>query len=92
MVQYFIIFGTNTSNHLPKSTAMKKICAYLGWASGLFGGLLMLAGVIGFFVNGEFLGVKYFQNWFWLANSFIFFGIFLLVATRDFCTCGTKHS
>jgi hypothetical protein len=66
---------------------MIKIINYLGWASGIFGGLLMLAGVIGFFVGGEFLGVRNFYNWFYIADSFIFFGIFLVVATRDFCNC-----
>jgi hypothetical protein len=70
---------------------MEKIISFLGWASGLFGGLLMLAGVIGFFIQGEFLGVRNFYNWFFIANSFIFFGIFLIVATREFCKCGTKH-
>jgi hypothetical protein len=66
---------------------MEKIICYLGWASGLFGGLLMLAGVIGFFVKSEFLGVENFYNWFYIANSFIFLGIFLVVATREFCQC-----
>ena len=67
-----------------------KFCTivnYLGWASGIFGGLLMLCGVIGFLTGTEFLGVKYFQNFFYLSNSFIFFGIFLLIGTRHFCCC-----
>jgi hypothetical protein len=70
---------------------MEKLCNYLGLASGLFGGLLMLAGVIGFFIGGEFLGVRNFYNWFFIANSFIFFGIFLIVATRGFCRYSEKE-
>jgi hypothetical protein len=70
---------------------MEKIISFLGWASGLFGGLLMLAGVIGFFVQGEFLTVRNFYNWFYIANSFLFFGIFLIVATRKFCNCSSKE-
>jgi len=59
---------------------------YLGWASGIFGGLLMLGGVIGFFTGTEFLGVRYYQNYFFTSNSFIILGIFLLVGTR-YCCC-----
>ena len=66
---------------------MIKIIQFLGWASGLFGGLLMLGGVIGFLLGGEFLGVRNFYNWFYIANSFIFLGIFLVLVTREFCQC-----
>lgn len=54
------------------------ICKYLGLLSGGFGGLLMLAGIIGF-LSGEFLGVKYYYNFFLFAKYFIFFGIFGMV-------------
>jgi cytochrome bd-type quinol oxidase subunit 1 len=67
-----------------------KLCTivnYLGWASGIFGALLMLAGVIGFFIGKEFLGVANFYNYFFIANSFLFLGIFILVGTRCFCCC-----
>jgi hypothetical protein len=70
-----------------------KFCTivnYLGWASGIFGGLLMLCGVIGFFTGTEFLGVKYYQNFFFTSNSFVILGIFLLVGTRCFCCCNCK--
>jgi hypothetical protein len=63
------------------------IINYLGWASGIFGGLLMLGGVIGFFTGADFLGVRNFFNFFFIANSFIFLGIFLLLGTRCFCCC-----
>jgi hypothetical protein len=63
---------------------MTKYINYLGWISGIFGGILILAGVIGFFVGGEFLGVRNFYNWFYIANSFIFFGIFLLIAAKGY--------
>jgi len=66
---------------------MTKIICYLGWASGIVGALLMLFGIIGFLIGGEFLGVKYFFNWFFVANTFIFLGIFLVVATRECCCC-----
>lgn len=52
---------------------------YLGLAGGLVGALLILGGVIGFLVEGEFLGVRNFYNWFYIANSFLFFGIFCFV-------------
>jgi len=70
-----------------------KICTivnYLGWASGIFGALLMLGGVIGFFTGTEFLGVRNFFNYFFIANSFLFLGIFILVGTRCFSYCNDK--
>jgi hypothetical protein len=66
---------------------INTIVNYLGWASGIFGALLMLCGVIGFFTGTGFLGVRNFYNYFFIANSFIFLGIFLVVATRCFCCC-----
>jgi hypothetical protein len=67
-----------------------KICTianYLGWASGIFGALLMLCGIIGFFIGTEFLGVRSFYNFFFIANSFLFLGIFLIIGTRCFYNC-----
>lgn len=55
------------------------ILKFKGLASGLIGGILMFLGVVGFFVGDEFLGVRNFYNWFYVANSFIFFGIFCFV-------------
>lgn len=69
---------------------MKKIITYLGWASGGFGAILMLLGIIGFLTGGEFLGVRYFINWFYFANSFLFLGIFFLVAGWK-CCCSDGH-
>ena len=60
---------------------ISTILNYLGWASGLFGGLMMLAGIIGFLTGGEFLGVRYYFNFFFYSMPFIFFGIFLLVGS-----------
>lgn len=70
-----------------------KLCTiinYLGWASGIFGALLMLAGVIGFFTGSEFLGVANFFNFFFIAVCFILLGIFFLLGTRCFCCCNCK--
>jgi len=70
-----------------------KLCTiinYLGWASGIFGALLILAGVIGFFTGAGFLGVANFYNYFFIANSFLLLGIFILVGTRCFY-CGTEE-
>jgi hypothetical protein len=64
-----------------------KIIKYLGWASGAFGGLLMLAGVIGFISGGEFLGVKNYWNYFYISTSFLLLGIFLVIATHCCCCC-----
>lgn len=69
---------------------INTIVNYLGWVSGIFGALLMLCGVIGYFTGKEFLGVSNFYNYFYIANSFIFLGIFLVVATRCFCCCGDE--
>jgi len=63
------------------------IINYLGWASGIFGALLMLGGVIGFLTGTEFLSVSNFYNFFWIANSFLFLGIFLMLGTRCCCCC-----
>ena len=64
---------------------VNTIINYAGWASGIFGALLMLAGVIGFLTGTEFLGVKNYYNYFFMANSFLFLGIFILLGTRCFC-------
>lgn len=61
---------------------LTTIFNYLGWASGIFGSLLMLAGVIGFFIGGEFLYVRNFYNYFYIANSFLFLGIFCLLGSH----------
>jgi len=66
---------------------LTTIISYLGWAAGIFGALLILAGVIGFFIGGEFLTVRNFYNYFFIANSFLFLGIFCLVGTRCCCCC-----
>ena len=66
---------------------LSKIMCYLGWASGLFGGLMMLAGVIGFLTGGEFLGVRYYFNFFFYSIPFMLMGIFLIVATKTCCCC-----
>lgn len=58
---------------------MANLFRFLGMASGFFGALLILFGVIGFLVGGEFLGVRNFYNWFYIANSFLFFAIFCIV-------------
>ncbi|MBW6461405.1 MAG: hypothetical protein K0B08_12615 [Bacteroidales bacterium] len=63
------------------------IILYLGWVSGVFGAILMLAGVIGFLIGGEFLNVRNFFNYFFIAIPFLLLGIFCLVGTRAFCTC-----
>jgi hypothetical protein len=66
---------------------LTKIVNYLGWASGIFGGLMMLAGVVGFLSGGEFLGVKYYIHFFFFSMPFILLGIFFLVGTRSCCCC-----
>ncbi len=66
---------------------LTSIVRYFGWASGIFGALLMLAGTIGYFIGDEFLGVRSFYNYFFIANSFIVLGIFCIVATRTCCCC-----
>jgi hypothetical protein len=66
---------------------LSTIINYLGWASGIFGGLLMLCGVIGFLTGNEFLGVQNFYNFFFIAVCFILLGIFFLVGTRSCCCC-----
>ena len=52
---------------------------YLGLLSGLVGLVLMILGGIGFLIDKELLGVRYFYNWFYIANSFLFLGIFLIL-------------
>ncbi|MCD4735025.1 MAG: hypothetical protein K8R53_03190 [Bacteroidales bacterium] len=54
------------------------LCKYLGLITGGFAGLLLIAGIIGYF-SGEFLNVTRFTNFFWFANSFLFFAIFCMV-------------
>ena len=60
----------------------------LGILSGFIGLVLMASGVLGFFLDTEFLGVRYFYNWFYIANSFIFLGIFLILV---YISCPRKE-
>jgi hypothetical protein len=60
----------------------QTIFTYLGWASGLFGALLILGGIIDFFVGGGFLGVKYYFNFFFYSIPFMLLGIFFLVGAE----------
>ena len=66
---------------------LNTIVNYLGWASGIFAALMMLCGVIVFLTGGEFLGVKYYFNFFFYSIPFMLFGIFLLIGTRCCCCC-----
>lgn len=66
---------------------LTTIIYYLGWASGLFGALLMLCGIIGYFTGNEFLGVRNFYNFFFIAICFVLLGIFFIVGTRSCCCC-----
>lgn len=63
------------------------ICKYAGMLSGGLAGLFMLFGVIGFF-TGEFLNVARFSNWFWFANTLLFFAIFCMLV---FIGCKDKQ-
>ncbi len=54
------------------------ICKYLGLAIGSIGGLLIFAGIIGFFV-GPFLTVAKYWNYFWFASPLLLFAIFCMV-------------
>jgi hypothetical protein len=56
-----------------------RICKYVGFISGGIGALFILGGIISYFI-GEFLGVRNFSWFFWAANTFIYFGIFSLLA------------
>jgi len=60
---------------------------YLGWACGIFGALMVLAGVIGFLTGGGFLGVKYYFNFFFYSMPFILLGIFFIAGTKTCCCC-----
>ncbi len=59
----------------------------IGIISGLAGLVLMILGVIGFLIGDEFLTVRNFYNWFWVANSFFFLGVFLILA---YMSCPNK--
>ena len=56
--------------------------------SGLAGFVLMMAGIVGFLIERELFGVRYFYNWFYIANSFLFLGIFLMLV---YMTCPRKE-
>jgi len=60
-----------------------QIFKFLGVAAGILAMLLILAGVIGRF-SGEFLGVKNFTWFFWIANTFFLFGIFGILGYMAF--------
>lgn len=57
---------------------LNLICKYLGLAIGSIGGLLIFAGIIGFFV-GPFLTVVKYWNYFWFALPLILFAIFCML-------------
>jgi hypothetical protein len=71
---------------------LNTVINYLGWASGSFAALMMLAGVIGFLTGGEFLGVRYYFNFFFYSMPFMLLGIFLIVATKSCCCKDDKCS
>ncbi|MBN2520008.1 MAG: hypothetical protein JXB17_05865 [Bacteroidales bacterium] len=52
-----------------------KLLVYITWASGIVGGLLILAGIIGFLIGGNFLGVRHSIYFFHIATSILLFGI-----------------
>jgi hypothetical protein len=58
---------------------LDQICKYAGFVSGGIGALFILGGIVSYFI-GEFAGVRNFSWFFWAANTFIYFGIFGLVA------------
>ncbi len=58
-----------------------KLLKIKGFIAGIIGALLMLGGVIGFLVGGEFLCVKNFYNWFFIANSFLIISILSFLIT-----------
>ena len=58
---------------------MKQIFRYVGLLSGSVGGLFILFGLIGKLYR-DFLGVLYYANWFWFANTFILFAVFCMLA------------
>jgi hypothetical protein len=66
---------------------LNTVINYLGWASGAFAALMMFAGVIGFFIGGEFLGVRYYFNFFFYSMPFMLLGIFLIVASISCGSC-----
>jgi len=64
-----------------------QIIKYAGLAAGALAALLILAGIIGFF-SGVFLNVGNFFNYFWFANTFLFFAIFCMLV---FIACKDKE-
>ena len=66
--------------HQSKHNIMKLhlICKYLGLTLGAFSGLLILAGVIGFF-TGPLLGVANYWNYFWFAIPLLLFAMFCML-------------
>jgi len=59
---------------------MKSLFKFAGLISGVFGAVLIILGIIGFFA-GEILNVQNYYNFFWLANAFVMLGIFGLLAS-----------
>jgi len=51
----------------------------LGIVSSAIGLLFIIGGVLEYFTNADFFGVRFYSTWFFLANSFIFLGIFFIV-------------
>ncbi len=54
---------------------MTGIAKLVSWIAGTVGGILIFAGIIGFFIDGNFLGVANYFNWFYFANSFLLLAI-----------------
>jgi uncharacterized membrane protein YkgB len=66
----------------------KKLINYAGWLTGGIGALLMLIGTISFLFDTKIFSVRYFYNWFYIGNSFIFLAIFCLLgglSCKDGC-------
>ena len=69
---YFIYLGSQINQTFMK---LGQICKYLGLIAGGIGGLLILGGIIGFFV-GPFLSVEKYWNFFWGSQFFFMAAIF----------------
>jgi hypothetical protein len=57
---------------------LAQICKYIGLLTGGVGGLLMVGGIIGFFV-GPVLSVEKYWNFFWGAQFFFMAAIFSML-------------
>jgi hypothetical protein len=68
---------------------MKMLLKTIAWIAGVVATILIILGAICFLKGGHLFGVRYYSNYFYIANSLYFLAIFCFMAVHSHY-CGNK--